>query len=117
LKKLQTSQDDELESPDCDPLFILPQRIIDQDEHEIIVEISDEELVAWEKEQQKEKLEMSDDEDEEKEKEKLKMTLATMNATDTKMEKDPTFTGKFSSISLFYLCSFLHLSKIVYCVD
>lgn len=67
LKKLQLSQDEDLEDPDFDPSYIQPQRIVDEDEHEIVVELTDEELANWEKEQKKENPDGSDDEEEEKE--------------------------------------------------
>jgi hypothetical protein len=63
LKKLQTHQDEDLEDPEFDPAFIQPQRVVDQDEHELIVEISDEELLEWEKGKRKEEAEMLSDEE------------------------------------------------------
>mmetsp|Transcript_5980 Transcript_5980/g.11311 ORF Transcript_5980/g.11311 Transcript_5980/m.11311 type:complete len:2522 (+) Transcript_5980:139-7704(+) len=67
LKKLQLNQDEDLEDPDFDPSYIQPQKIIDEDEHEIVVELSDEELANWEKEQKKDTPDESDEEDEEME--------------------------------------------------
>jgi hypothetical protein len=67
LKKLQLNQDENLEDPDFDPSYIQPQKIIDEDEHEIVVELTDEELANWEKQQKKDNPDESDEEDEEME--------------------------------------------------
>lgn len=64
VKKLKAGQDDELEDPDVDQAYIQPQRIIDEDEHELIVELNDEELVEWEKEREKERDGDSDEDNE-----------------------------------------------------
>jgi len=51
LKKIQTGNaEEDLVDPDVDPAYITPQLILDEDEHEVMVELTDEELVAWEKE-------------------------------------------------------------------
>ena len=65
LKKLAVGNDDELEDPDVDPSYIQPQRIVDDEEHEIIVELSDKELVEWEKQQALENDDSESDEEEE----------------------------------------------------
>lgn len=64
LKKIEAGMDEDIEDPDFDPSFITPQRIVDDDEHEMIVELDDEELIEWEKEQAKD--EASSDEDDDK---------------------------------------------------
>ena len=51
LRKQQTGVDDDLEDPEVDASFVTPQKIIDEDEHEVFVELTDKELVQWEKEQ------------------------------------------------------------------
>lgn len=66
LKKLEAGHDEELEDPDFDPSYITPQRIIDEDEHEMIVELDDEELIEWEKKQEKDDVSSDDDEDDDK---------------------------------------------------
>jgi len=66
LKKLEMGTDEDLEDPEIDPSYIQPQRILDEDEHEIMVDLSDKELVEWEKERLKQlEDEESDDEDDE----------------------------------------------------
>lgn len=53
LKKLATNVDDDLEDPNFDPSFAEPQKIVDAKEQEITLELTDKELVEWEKERQK----------------------------------------------------------------
>jgi chromodomain-helicase-DNA-binding protein 7 len=53
LKKIAAGTDDDLESPDFDPAFVEPQKIVDAKEQEITLELTDKELVEWEKERQK----------------------------------------------------------------
>ena len=65
VKKLKTGQDEDLEDPDVDASYIQPQGIVDEDEHEIIVELDGAELDEWEKQKLKESEEESDEEEEE----------------------------------------------------
>lgn len=53
LKKLALGLDDELEDPNFDPAFCQPQKIVDVQEQEITLELTDHELVDWEKERKK----------------------------------------------------------------
>jgi hypothetical protein len=53
LKKIG-SGDEELEDPNFDPSYAIPQRIIDEAQQEITVDLSDKELLKWEKERAKE---------------------------------------------------------------
>jgi hypothetical protein len=53
LKKIEQGLDDELENPDFDPSFAVPQKIIDEGEQEIELELTDKELIKWEKEREK----------------------------------------------------------------
>ena len=39
-----------MEDPDVDASFITPQKIVDVDHHEVFVELTDKELVQFEKE-------------------------------------------------------------------
>lgn len=67
LKKLEAGTDEDLEDPTVDPSYTEPGRILAEEEHEIMVELSDKELLKWEKEQKKEleTMEESDSEEEE----------------------------------------------------
>jgi hypothetical protein len=51
LKKLAAGVEEDLEDPDFDPSFAIPQKIVDVCEQEITLELTDKELVDWEKEQ------------------------------------------------------------------
>ena len=53
LKKLANDPDEDLEDPNFDPSFAEPQKIVDAKEQEITLELTDKELVEWEKERQK----------------------------------------------------------------
>lgn len=64
LKKLSAGMEDDLEDTEFDPSFIQPQKIVDEDEHEVTVELSDKELIEWEKEREKEIDDDSDEDDE-----------------------------------------------------
>lgn len=63
LKKIEAGTEEDLEDPTVDPSYTEPGRILAEEEHEIMVELSDKELVKWQKEQSKE-LEDIDDESE-----------------------------------------------------
>jgi hypothetical protein len=73
LKKVG-SGDEELEDPNFDPSYAIPQRILDEAQQEMTVELSDKELLKWEKERAKElaaeRDNSSDSSDSDKEKEK-----------------------------------------------
>jgi hypothetical protein len=53
LKKLQAGLDEDLEDPNFDPSYALPQKIVDMAEQEFTMELSDKELLEWEKEREK----------------------------------------------------------------
>ncbi len=75
LKKIQLGTDEEIEDPDFDPAFIQPQRIVDEDEVEVHVELNDEELMEWERQRERENQdeESSDDDDGEEKKQDIKV--------------------------------------------
>jgi hypothetical protein len=66
LRKVEAGNDDELEDPNFDPSYALPQKIVAQEEQEITLELSDKELIEWEKEREKELAEEEDSVSEEK---------------------------------------------------
>lgn len=63
LKKLQQGVDEDLENPEFDPSYVVPEKIIDEADQEITVELTDKELLKWEKEREKELAEEDDDDD------------------------------------------------------
>ena len=107
LKKLQNGADEDLEDPDFDPAYIQPQRIVDEDEHEITVELNDEELVEWEKHQAKEMEEESDDEEDEKEKDKEEKSSKDIDGGNA--EKNDTKGKLFFSFRILHHCVLLFL--------
>jgi hypothetical protein len=64
IKKLAAPGTDleELESPECDPSFLVPEKVLDEADQEISEELSDKELLKWEQQRAKE-LEKDDEED------------------------------------------------------
>ena len=87
LKKLEAGAEEDLEDPTVDASFTEPGRILAEEEHEITVELSDKELVKWEKEQKKEleEMEESDGDGGEEEQEEDK---AAEEKKEDKMELD-----------------------------
>lgn len=69
LKKLQQGTDDDLENPEFDPSYSIPERIIDEAEQEITVELTDKELLRWEKQREKELAEEDSEDDKSESKE------------------------------------------------
>lgn len=72
LKKLAHGADEDLEDPNFDPSFAEPQKVIAEEEQELELELSDKELLKWEKEKQKEldEEESSEEDNDEKKSEK-----------------------------------------------
>jgi hypothetical protein len=54
LKKIAQGTDEELEDPNFDPSFAEPQKVLAEEEQELELELTDKELLRWEKEKQKE---------------------------------------------------------------
>ena len=50
LKKLALGTEEDLENPEIDPSFVLPQKIVDEADQEVSMELTDKELVDWVKE-------------------------------------------------------------------
>ena len=73
LKKIG-SGDEELEDPNFDPSYAIPQRICDEAQQEITVDLSDKELLKWEKERAKELAAEDDSDDSEDDKAKKQQT-------------------------------------------
>jgi len=66
IKKIQSGTGDEdIEDPEFDQEYIRPERIVDEKEEEVMEELTDKELVAWEKQREKEMEDDDDDSDEE----------------------------------------------------
>ncbi len=102
LKKVVQGTDEELENPEFDPSFVVPQKIVAEKEQEFTMELTDKELLKWEKEREKELAEESNDDNEEKaneEKDNSRKRKEMMQADTGKgksdvMEKEKS--GKFT---------------------
>ncbi|CAB9497972.1 CHD3-type chromatin-remodeling factor CHR7 [Seminavis robusta] len=92
LKKIG-SGDEELEDPNFDPSFAIPQRICDEAQQEITVELSDKELLKWEKERAKElAAEKDDDSDSDDDKPKKAKVDDKKDSEDKEKKEEPTET-------------------------
>lgn len=89
LKKLETGAEEDLEDPTFDPAFTEPGRILAEEDHEIMVEMTNKELAKWQKEQAAELGEMEES-DEENDEEEAPSAQAKPedNGEDTKEEKE-----------------------------
>jgi hypothetical protein len=90
LKKVAAGQDEELENPDVDQSFMVVQKILAEEEQELELELSDKELLSWEKEREKE---MADEDDTSEEEEEKKV-----EATEKKDKEGPTETTTTNNI-------------------
>lgn len=88
LKKLELGTEEDLEDPTVDPSYTEPGRILAEEEHEIMVELSDKELVKWEKEQRRESENDEESEDSTDEDEGTEEKKEEEEVGDGKLEKD-----------------------------
>jgi hypothetical protein len=94
LKKLELGTEEDLEDPTVDPSYTEPGRILAEEEHEIMVELTDKELLKWEKEQRRESEndeESSDEEGHDEEKKDDGMDVEDGTRKDAKDEPVGTF--------------------------
>jgi hypothetical protein len=106
LKKIAQGTDEELEDPNFDPSFAEPQKILAEEEQELELELSDKELLRWEKEKQKEidDEESSGDEgnkDDGKSGKHEKEAVASLVSKSADEEKKGKRLNNFSSEALF----------------
>ena len=68
LKKIAQGTEEDIENPEFDPSYVVPQKIVDEADQEISVEYTDKELLKWEQQREKELAQQrkddGDDEDE-----------------------------------------------------
>jgi hypothetical protein len=64
LKKIAAGTEEDIENPEFDPSYAIPEKIVDEREQEITIELTDEELLKLEKERERELAEESDSDDE-----------------------------------------------------
>jgi chromodomain-helicase-DNA-binding protein 7 len=93
LKKIAAGTDDDLESPDFDPSYVVPEKIVDEKDQEFQIELTDKELLKWEKEREKELAKEEgdddDDDDDEKEEEETGDKMAVDEEEEKKEEIQP----------------------------
>ena len=82
LKKLAAGIEDDLEDPNFDASYAEPEKIIDEEEQEILVELSDKELVEWEKEKER------DEQEYEKEEKEREHELGLPDGENNEVEKE-----------------------------
>ena len=88
LKKLAQGHDDEFEDPEFDPSYALPQKICAESEQEITLELSDKELMEWEKKRLKELAEEEEDSENENPEAEKKTDGENDEGKDVKKEED-----------------------------
>ncbi len=81
LKKIHNGGEEGLEDPDFDQGFIQPQRVVDEDDHEEIVELDDKELIEWEKQQALENGDGEDSDEEDPKENKKSLPQNNVQAT------------------------------------
>jgi len=72
LKKLAQGTDEDLENPEVDPSYIVPEKVLDEADQEVAIDLTDKELLKWEKERDREAADEGDDDDEEEKKTPVK---------------------------------------------
>jgi hypothetical protein len=63
LKKVTAGLEEDIENPEFDASYAIPEKIVDEADQEITVELTDKELLRWEKQREKEMAEEDDDDD------------------------------------------------------
>lgn len=88
LKKLKSGSDDTLEDPTFDNAYAVPQKIVDEKDHTMVVELSDKELIAWEKKRERELAEEKSDSEEEQNIPPVESSQASAVSADDKSNKE-----------------------------
>ncbi|KAL7553315.1 hypothetical protein ACHAWF_016591 [Thalassiosira exigua] len=120
LKKLEAGTEDDLDDPTIDSAYTEPGRILAEEEHEIIVELSGKELIKWEKEQKREMEEMEDNggeqegEEEEEKKEEKADPEEKANDGEEKVEEEPIEVGEPGTMTLEDLRKIVHRDEPYY---
>ena len=117
LKKLEKGTEEDLEDPTIDPSFTEPGRILAEEEHEVMVELTDKELAKWEKERKKEMEEGSSDEEEGGkatiEEEKKEEENGQAQKDGEPLQEEPTIGKCFSvAIQSLYTIDFTYITHI-----
>ena len=121
LKKIAQGTEEDIENPEFDPAYAVPQKIVDEQEQEITVELSDKELLKWEKQREKEiALAAEEDDDEEDGESPSKAISDAGNKTDSKSEeekKGKQITDVFCHVKCAAMSDFLVLRDLYSIID
>lgn len=114
LKKLTVPGIDleELESPDFDPSYVVPEKIVDEADQEIAIELTDKELLKWEEQRGKE-MENDDEEEDGEEKESPQETPKKSEAKEDSVKSDEEKKSRYH-ISLLSCLLLVKLSATLF---
>jgi hypothetical protein len=84
LKKVTAGLEEDIENPEFDASYAIPEKVVDEADQEITVELSDKELLRWEKQREKE---MAEEDDEDEAKKKDEKESKDEKAAETKSEE------------------------------
>lgn len=104
LKKIAQGTDEELEDPNFDPSFAEPQKILAEEEQEMELELTDKELLKWEKEKQKELDQEESSEDEDGGKKKKIDTVVDKEKKDEDAQNTSETSGDKKGTSVMLAC-------------
>jgi hypothetical protein len=76
LRKLEAGLDEDAENPEFDPSFAVPEKVLDVEEQELNLEMTDAEIMKWEKQRELELAMEEDEEDSDDDKEKGSATAS-----------------------------------------
>lgn len=87
LKKVAAGLEEDIENPEFDASYAIPEKIIDEADQEITVELTDKELLRWEKQREKEMAEEDDDDAAKKKDEESKDEKPAESKSEEKKEE------------------------------
>jgi hypothetical protein len=93
LRKVATGNDEELEDPNFDPSYAEPQKICAKAEQEITLELTDKEMLEWEKEREKELAEVDSESENEEEDEAESQNANMKDVAEEKKEEGTSTTS------------------------
>jgi hypothetical protein len=105
LKKVVAATEEDIENPEVDASYILPEKVIDEADQEITVELTDNELLRWEKQREKEIAEEEDDDDDAASKKNETPKKADKPAESKSEEKEEEKSGESHSVWHDAACS------------
>jgi len=89
VKKVAAGVDDDLENPEFDPSFAVPEKILDEADQEIQVELTDKELLRWEKQREKELAEEDEEDEDEDEGDKKSSAKSEKDSAEKSSGTEP----------------------------